>query len=56
MISLWFSVLLWFALIIFIIYLSYYQHIKGLRDFSYGDEDVPYKLEPRDERDEDGGC
>ena len=53
MISLWFSVLLWFALIIFIIYLSYYQHIKGQRDFNYGDEDVPYKLEPR-YGDEDG--
>jgi hypothetical protein len=53
MISLWLSVVLWFALIILIIYLSYYQHIKGLRDFHYGDEDVPYKLEPR-YGDEDG--
>ena len=51
--NLWFFVLLWFVFIALVIYLSYYQHIKGQRDFHYGDEDVPYKLEPWN-GDEDG--
>ena len=53
MTNLWFFVLLWFVFIALVIYLSYYQHIKGQRDFHYDDENVPYKLEPR-YGDEDG--
>ena len=53
MTNLWFFVVLWFLFIAFVIYLSYYQHIKGQRDFHYDDENVPYKLEPR-YGDEDG--
>ena len=53
MTNLWFFVLLWFVFIALVIYLSYYQHIKGQRDFHYDVENVPYKLEPR-YGDEDG--
>jgi len=52
MTNFWFFVLIWFALVILNLALSYYQHKKGMQNFIFNDE-VPYKLEPRDERDDE---
>lgn len=43
----------WFVLVGLIVFLSYYQHKKGLREVNYDYEEVPYKLEPQDVRPEE---
>jgi len=46
-------IIAWFVLVVLIIFLTYYQHKKGLLEVTYDYEEVPYKLEPQDVRPEE---